>query len=247
LALESPDSSYGLKEDWNSVQKTLEQIIPIYDRTNRFISLGTDLKLRKTGIEILLNELKTEDFSLLDLGCGTGTMTLLFQAAAKSNDRVTLVDPLVGMMRIAHQKVGQDGALGVYEFLPFRKDAVDAVMAGFSIRDARDLSAALRQINILLKENGKFLIVDLSKPDSPLKSGLISVYWRVLAPAIAFLSSGKLGLKFGALAKTYKRLPKISEFFRLSEAEGFEVTKSEFSMLGGACVILLTKRYQLTS
>ncbi len=170
-------------------------------------------------------------------------MTQLFRASAKSNDKITLVDPLIGMMRIAHQRVAQDGVLGVYEFLPFRKEAMDAAMAGFSIRDARDLSASLRQINGLLKENGKFLIVDLSKPDSSWKSGLISTYWRTLAPAIAFLSSGKLGLKFGALSKTYKRLPKTSEFFRLAEDAGFEVTKSEFSMLGGACIILLTKRY----
>jgi demethylmenaquinone methyltransferase / 2-methoxy-6-polyprenyl-1,4-benzoquinol methylase len=243
MAVESSVSNYGLKEDWNSVQKTLEQIIPVYDKTNRYISLGTDLKLRKRGIALLLNEFSTEDFSLVDLGCGTGTMTRLFRAAAKSNERVTLVDPMLGMMRIARERVAQDGALGVFEFLPFRKEAADAAMAGFSIRDARDLSAALRQINILLKENGKFLIVDLSKPDSSLKSSVISVYWRVLAPAIAFLSSGKLGLKFGALSKTYKRLPKISEFFRLTEAEGFEVTKSEFSMLGGACIILLTKKF----
>ena len=247
MALQSPVSNYGLREDWNSVQETLEQIIPIYDKTNRYISLGTDLKLRKRGIELLLNEFHTDDFSLLDLGCGTGTMTRLFQASAKSNDKVTLVDPLLGMMRIAHNRVAQDGVLGVYETLPFREEAVDAAMAGFSIRDARDLPAALRQINSLLRENGKFLIVDLSKPDSSLKGGLISVYWRMLAPFIAFLSSGKLGLKFGALSKTYKRLPKISEFFRLAEDEGFEVAKSEFSMLGGACVILLTKRYNLTS
>jgi len=235
-------SSYGLKEDWRTVQSTLEQIIPIYDRTNRYISLGSDLRLRKKGIQLLQAEFKTENFSLLDLGCGTGTMTRLFLENEKATSGVTLVDPLLGMMQVARRKVQQDGVLAVYEFLPFQEESADATMAGFSLRDSRDLSVALHQINRLLKPGGKFLIVDLSKPDSSVKSALISVYWKVLAPVIAFLSSGRLGLKFGTLWKTYRRLPKISEFLQIIEQKGYEVTKTEFSMLGGACIILLTKK-----
>ncbi len=243
MSFEGPSSDYGLKEDWNFVEKALEDIIPVYDKTNRYISLGTDLKLRRRGIQVLLSEFDTEDFSILDLGCGTGTMTRLFQESAPANDSITLVDPLMRMINVAHTRVREDGLLGVYESLPFRRDIIDAAMAGFAIRDARNLAAALKQINMLLKVNGKFLIVDLSKPDSALRGGLVSIYWKIFAPLIALLSSGKLGLKFGALSKTYKRLPKISEFLRLAEDEGFEVTKSEFSMLGGACILLLTKRF----
>ena len=241
--MEESSPNFGLKEDWSLVEETLEEIVPVYDKTNRYISLGTDLKLRKRGIELLLTEFGTEDFSLVDLGCGTGAMTRLFQASAKSNDRVTLVDALPSMLKVARQRVGQEGVLGVYEALPFRTAVVDAVMSGFSIRDAKDLKAALEQINRLLKPNGRFLIVDLSKPDSPVRSGLISIYWRIFAPLIASLSVGKLGWKFAALSKTYRRLPKISEFIHLAEAGGFEITRSEFSMLGGVSVLLLSKRF----
>jgi demethylmenaquinone methyltransferase / 2-methoxy-6-polyprenyl-1,4-benzoquinol methylase len=238
---ETNSSQYGLKDDWQSIQRTLEEIIPVYDKTNRYISLGTDLKLRKRGIELLLSEFSDGYFTLLDFGCGTGTMTHLLREKSNTTG-VVLVDPIAAMMRVAIRKTSEEGLLAVYESLPFRKESIDAAMAGFSLRDARDLNIALEQISGLLKQNGKFLIVDLSKPDSSTKRFLISIYWRGIAPAIAFLSSGRLGLKFGALSKTYKRLPKISEFLIVARKHGFEISKSEFSMMGGASIILLSKQ-----
>ncbi len=114
-------------------------------------------------------------------------------------------------------------------------------MAGFAIRDAKNLSHALAEINKLLKIGGKFLIVDLAKPDSRFKTLLIGVYWRAIAPAIAFLTSGRLGLKFGDLAMTFHRLPKNGELLALVKKSGFQVTNAEYSMMGGACVLLLSK------
>ncbi len=168
-------------------------------------------------------------------------MTQLFLDRTPQRAQITLVDPLSKMMRVARKRVGSNGLLGVYEFLPFREGTIDAVMAGFSLRDARDLESALKEIRRLLRVNGKFLIVDLSKPDSNVKRQVISLYWSAIAPLIAFLTSGRLGLKFGTLSKTYKRLPSISEFFGIVEKEGFKISRSEFRMLGGAAVILLSK------
>lgn len=236
-------SEYGLKDDWDSVQSILEEIIPVYDKTNRYISLGSDLKLRKRGIDLLVAESSDDStFSLLDLGCGTGTLSRLLLEGTKSIGDITLVDPIEKMMKVASARTKRDGLLAVYEFLPFRGKALDAAMAGFSLRDARNLSVALGEVHRLLKDKGKFLIVDLSKPDSPMKRMLISLYWRALAPLIAFTVAGRLGLKFGALSKTFDRLPTTSEFFRISGEKGFDVTKSEFTMMGGASVILLTKK-----
>ncbi|MGI0091974.1 MAG: class I SAM-dependent methyltransferase, partial [Nitrososphaerales archaeon] len=137
---------YGLKEDWRSVQRILEEIIPVYDRTNRYISLGTDVKLRKRGIELLQCSFGGgQPFSVLDLGCGTGKMTMeLIEAQTKEKKDVLLCDPLVRMMRVAKSRTGREGLLAVFESLPVRRDSFDAAMAGFSIRDARKLADALK-------------------------------------------------------------------------------------------------------
>ena len=237
------DQEFGLSEDWHSVVNTLESIIPVYDKTNRYISFGTDVKIRNEGLRALKKEIGRDRISVLDLGCGTGKMSQLFFNDSRNKfDQVILADPLRPMLTVARSRVDTDGLICVYEDLPIRSGIFDAAMAGFSLRDARKLSKALLEINTLLKDNGKFLIVDLCKPDSKIKSAMISTYWKLLAPIVAFFAAGKLGFRFGALHTTYKRLPKNSEILDLMRKAGFEVTLSKYYMLGGACFIILTKR-----
>jgi demethylmenaquinone methyltransferase/2-methoxy-6-polyprenyl-1,4-benzoquinol methylase len=171
------------------------------------------------------------------------SIELLFRAPEMA-DSIILVDPLRSMIRFARSKEKLECALSVFENLPFKDSSVGAAMAGFSIRDARSLLHAFREIARLLRDDGKLLVVDLSKPDSDAKSSLISFYWHVIAPFIALVSSGKLGLRFGALSRTFQRLPKNSEFIKLAKRAGFTVTKARYSMLGGACVILFRKEPQ---
>ena len=236
------DSKFGLKEDWNSIQKTLEEIIPVYDKTNRYISLGTDLKLRRRGLELLEESVGKPGFLILDLGCGTGKMSKqLLTDIQTEKEFCVLLDPIKQMMGVARYKTGLDGVIAVFENTPFRPEVFDAAMAGFAIRDAKSLSRAFEEVNGLLKTGGKFLIVELAKPDSGFKTSLIGLYWRVFAPILALFSSGMLGLKFGALAKTFHRLPKKSELLSLVKDAGFGVINAEYSMMGGACVMLLNK------
>ncbi|HVB13031.1 MAG TPA: class I SAM-dependent methyltransferase [Nitrososphaerales archaeon] len=236
------DPKFGLKEDWPSIQKTLEEIVPVYDRTNRYISLGTDLKLRRKGLELLEKSIGKPSFRILDLGCGTGRMSVeLLADIPIEKEFCVLLDPIKKMMEVARFKTGLEGFLAVFENTPFRAGVFDAAMAGFAIRDAKNLSKAIEDVSKLLKTGGKFLIVDLSKPDSELKTSVIGFYWRAFAPMLAFFSSGMLGLKFAALAKTFQRLPKNSELLSLLKHSGFNVVTAEYSMMGGVCLLLLSK------
>ena len=231
---------YGLKEDWAQVQRILEEIIHVYDKTNRYISLGTDLKLRKRGISLLVDSLGETKFTALDLGSGTGKMAVeLGLRAPNTKESITLLDPISKMARVSKSRTGNDPVVAVFEYLPFRKESFDAATAGFSIRDAKDLKLAFAEVRRILKQKGKFLIVDLAKPDSSLKSGLILLYWEIFAPLIAFLSSGRLGLKFGALARTFRRLPRITEFTNLIRESRFSIMRIERYMMGGSCILLL--------
>ncbi len=191
--MSNEDSEFGLKEDWRIIQKTLEEIIPVYDKTNRYISLGSDLKVRTRGLKLLKESVGKQNFQILDLGCGTGKMSAqLLSQVPSEKEFIVLLDPIRQMMGVAKLKTGVEGLIAVFENLPFKAETFDAAMAGFAIRDAKNLSTALEEINRLLKIGGKFLIVDLAKPDSKFKTKLIGIYWRAIAPAIAFLSSGRL-------------------------------------------------------
>ncbi|MCL4518520.1 MAG: class I SAM-dependent methyltransferase [Thaumarchaeota archaeon] len=234
---------FGLSEDWDSVVKTLAEIIPVYDKTNRYISFGTDIKIRNEGLMNLLSSIRKEQFDVLDLGCGTGKMSEILVKISNHHSRlVVLADALRPMLRVAKSRIKSDALVCVYENLPIRPESFDAAMAGFSLRDAKTLSTALAEIRQLLRVNGRFLIVDLSKPDSRIRRAMIGIYWKTLSPLIAFFAAGRVGLRFGELYKTYRRLPKNSEFLSLVRRSGFDVTTSKYFMLGGACFIVLNRR-----
>ena len=227
----------GLGEDWDYVEQALREVIPVYDRTNRFISLGSDLKIRKSGLELLKQFLGNDpEILVLDLGCGTGRMTNLFGRPA------VMLDALGPMIRVAKKRnPNAEGIIGVFENLPLRSRTIQGVMTGFAIRDARRLNEALREINQALVRGGLLLIADLSKPESNFKSGLIALYWKIFAPLIALAVSGRKGLKFAALSNTYQKLPKKSVFLELTKKTGFRLIASRYFMLGGASVLLLKK------
>jgi len=224
-------------------------VIPVYDKTNRYISLGSDLRVRKHGLELLLGELKKNEnkrrqgISILDLGSGPGKMTELLLNIDSNLRSTVMLDALAPMMKVAKARnKDSEGVLGVYEHIPLRDGSFDCAIAGFAIRDARNLFVALKEISRILVNGGLFLIVDLSKPESRLKRALISVYWKAIAPLIAFLAAGRPGLKFGALYTTVRRLPTNRELIELLQSAGFSTVYQEIEMLGGVCTLLVTKR-----
>lgn len=243
---ESGNSSFGLKQDWWGIEQTLIDVIPVYEKVNRYISLGTDLKLRREGISLLLESLASHEpgsFSVLDLGSGPGKMSEIFLADSRSIGTLLVqYDALMPMMMASrHNTPMVEGILGVYENIPLRNEVVDGAMAGFAIRDAINLSLAMAQISNSLKPGGYFVIVDLSKPDSKLREFLIGVYWRTISPLLALIASPKLGRRFAALYTTYRRLPSTTEFRKLVRKSGFDILSERYRMLGGSAVILLRK------
>jgi demethylmenaquinone methyltransferase/2-methoxy-6-polyprenyl-1,4-benzoquinol methylase len=243
------EGEYGLKEDWTLIERTLSEVIPSYEKVNRFISLGTDLKIRREGISVLLGSVfslksRTENARVLDLGSGTGKMSqILLQESSGSKVSIVQLDALLAMMKVSKLNApSSEQLLAIYEHAPFRPEAFDAAMAGFAIRDARNLSQSLKEIYYSIKPRGYFLIVDLSKPDSRTKCALIAIYWKVFSPLLATLASPRLGRKFASLFTTYRRLPTRSVFAKLVLASGFEVAYENYHMVGGSAVILLKRR-----
>jgi demethylmenaquinone methyltransferase / 2-methoxy-6-polyprenyl-1,4-benzoquinol methylase len=243
---DSEAQDYGLKEDWSHIEEILGEVIPVYERVNRFISLGTDLKIRREGIAQLLRSMRAEQSTVpkkvMDLGSGTGKMSQLL-ANEDGHDTIFLLqlDALQEMMRAARRRIEAERLLGTYENIPLVNGVLDGAMAGFAIRDARNLSLALEQIAQSIRDGGYFLIVDLSKPDSKTKRALIAIYWKLISPILATVASPKLGRKFASLYTTYRRLPTRSEFSTLVRKVGFDFEYENYHMLGGSAVLLLKK------
>ena len=86
-------------------------------------------------------------------------------------------------------------ANGVFEHIPFRDEEFDAVLCGYSLRDAINLRIAISEIHRVLKKDGRFVIVDLGKPDEAFIRAGVSFYLRCILPILAFIAGGRLGIK----------------------------------------------------
>jgi demethylmenaquinone methyltransferase/2-methoxy-6-polyprenyl-1,4-benzoquinol methylase len=228
----------GLGSYWNEVLDVLRDIIPVYDKVNSYISLGKDKEHRIRGIKGRVRE----GNHILDAGSGFGNMSKTATQVAGGKIHITLYDPLIPMLQQTSKFFEEKPNLvsGVFEHIPFQKGEFDAVLCGYSLRDAINLRIAISEIHRVLKKGGRFIIVDLGKPDEPIIRLGVSFYLRVILPIIALIAGGKLGLKFATLYGTYKRWPQNKKLEALL-LEKFSKVDFEKDLMGGAIMVAAYK------
>jgi ubiquinone/menaquinone biosynthesis C-methylase UbiE len=112
---------------------------------------------------------------VLDLGCGTGALTL---RAAQRGAKIKGIDINAQMLEIAWQRVREAGLtetvnlveMGVAELDSEETESYDAVMSGlcFSELNEHELAYTLKQVVRILKPGGLLLVADEVKPRNPL-------------------------------------------------------------------------------
>ena len=228
----------GLGSYWGEVIDVLRDIIPVYDKVNSFISLGKDVEHRNQAIK---GRIKKGD-KVLDAGSGFGNMSKTAATIVNNDLNIILYDPLVPMLkntdRLFDKKL--DSACGVFEHVPFQNDEFDMVLSGDSLRDAISLKTAISEMHRVLKKDGRWIIVDLGKPDEAVIRFGVTCYLRLILPIIAFIAGGRLGLKFATLYGTYKLWPQNKKLKSLL-LEKFSRVEFEKDLMGGAIMVAAYK------
>lgn len=226
---------------WAEVIAVLRDIIPVYDKVNRIISLGKDAEHRRRGISgrVLPGD------RVLDAGSGFGNMSRTALGITRDKIEIILYDPLVPMLKNTGALFAEapESACGVFEHMPFGSGKFDAVLCGYSMRDAIHLRTAIAEAHRVLKDGGRLVIVDLGKPDNAVIRAGVSFYLRCVLPMLALCAGGRLGLKFGTLHGTFQRWPqnRVLEEMLL---ERFERVEFEKDLMGGAIMIAAFKQRQ---
>ena len=228
----------GLGSYWGEVLDVLRDIIPIYDKVNSSISLGKDVEHRTRAIK---GRIKSGD-KVLDAGSGFGNMSKTALNITSGDNEIMLYDPLLPMLKNTNKlfKNKPETMCGVFEHMPFKDEQFDIALSGYSLRDAISLKTAISEIHRILKKDGKWVIVDLGKPDDSIARFGVSFYLKIILPIIAYRAGGKLGLKFATLYGTYKLWPKNKKLEAML-LEKFSKVEFEKALMGGAIMVAAYK------
>lgn len=139
-----------------------------YDLLVNLLTFGRENRLRTQTIQ---QAAVRSGAAVLDVGCGTGTLTLMANAAAGECGRVYGIDASPEMIAVARQKAMQqkrevDFQTGLIEALPFSDGMFDVVLSSLMFHH---LTPELRQRGLaeiyrVLKPGGRLTLVDMIRP-----------------------------------------------------------------------------------
>jgi ubiquinone/menaquinone biosynthesis C-methylase UbiE len=176
---ESPAQTDGRLIRWAS----------FYDGLVNILTLGSARRLRVLTVD---NALLQTGENVLDVGCGTGAVTLPAKVRVGNNGAAAGIDPAPEMIAVARQKASRAGLeidfrVGVIESLPYPDGTFDAVTSSLMMHHLPEhvRVAGLGEIFRVLKPGGRVLIADMMRPNTS--------FLRQLFASLALHH----GLKFG--------------------------------------------------
>jgi len=223
---------------WDEVITALDSIIDDYERVNHLISFFQDDKARTKGLE------KASPISgvSLELGSGPGNYSVMIQE--RIDGELICLDFSEKMHAVARERnedLNHHYVRGIFEALPFRIGVMGFVTAAYALRDSLEKETSFSEAHRVIAEGGKFLLVDIGKPDNFILRSGMSAYMRLMVPLIgAFASRGRPNNPWSILFDTFKLLPLNSGLLRMvTGIFGFaEMTKLS---LGGLVILISEK------
>lgn len=222
------------EEKKGQVKKMFDRIAPYYDFLNRLLSLGIDTIWRKKAIKTL-REINPK--IILDVATGTGDLALEAQRQLNP-DKIIGVDIAVQMLDIGRKKIAKRNLSEIIEMvegdsenLPFEDNSFDAITVAFGVRNYQNLEKGLKEMNRVLRKDGKLVVLEFSKPRIfPFKQ-LFNFYFRHILPLIGRITS-KDPRAYSYLYESVQAFPDYDAFTSILEKCGYADCKWKSLSLG---------------
>lgn len=210
------------------VEKVFTRISPHYDLLNHMISWGMDSKWRRACAKTCLDGGARR---VLDLGCGTGELTLEIARTARDDIQVCGVDLNEEMLKRAEEKAVSLPQARSPSFiradaasLPFADAYFDAIVNAFVLRNLafqdRQARKYLQECRRVLVPGGRLVVLETSQPNSKLVRWFYHLYLSSVVKGLG-LMWGKPD-EYGYLAYSASRFYSPQELRPILEENGFK-------------------------
>ena len=217
------------EEKQEKIVHMFDDIASTYDKASRVLSMGIDIQWRKKGCDKAFEILgKKELGQITDVATGTGDLLIYWKEQAQKNavsiEKYVGIDPSVGMLEVARDKVDFAAFIeGKAQALPIADESSDVISISYGIRNVVDRVEALQEFNRALKPKGLVVILEFTKQE---RSGIID-------KIVDFGMKNVLPRVGGFISKNYeayKYLPDSIEEFLTTEMLSKELEEAGFEM-----------------
>ena len=180
-----------MAEKAGRVREVFDSVAAQYDLMNDLMSGGLHRLWKRFTIE--LSAIRSGQ-TVLDIAGGTGDLAAKFSKLVGADGKVILADINAAMLSVGRDRLIDKGALSNIDvvqadaqFLPFDDNSIDCITIAFGLRNVTDKAKALRSMHRVLKPGGRVLVLEFSKPTSPLLSKVYDAYSFSALPAMGKL------------------------------------------------------------
>jgi len=225
------------------VTPMFEIIAPRYDLFTRAFSYGMDRRWKAEVLRALDGRVPS-DGTVLDLACGTGDLAYGASTYVPAG-RVIGIDLAPTMLEIAERRRGAEHSrvtfrLGDMCDTELADDSVDAVTAGYALRNAPTYAAALGEIHRVLRPGGCLVSLDFYRPRSRLWRSLFLSYLTAAGNCVGWMWHGE-GVVYGYIARSIDHFVSYEGFSGALEVQGFAVERVRRKLLGGVALHVARK------
>lgn len=209
-----------------------------FDLTNRLISLGHDRRWRRLAVKDM-----PRSGWLVDLGGGTGDLTLAYLSKCQPDAQIAIVDFSRPMLQKARSKLSCESWMGRVHFivgdierLPLKSSCFAGGMSGFVLRNLPSIDKVAMETFRVLQPGGRAVFLDATRPRVAWLRRLFDLYFQKIMLRLAGVVNPGHQEAYHYLARSVIELPPPGKIVQEFSNAGF--AERRFRPLWGGIITI---------